>query len=131
MQHPDEGTIHAWLDGELGADEAQALEAHLVTCPECSASVAEARGLVAASSRIVSALDVIPGDVIPASTKTLKRRPWYSTVQFRAAAGFLVVAGASLLLLNTGQEEAARAKLVTTPTAAVIADENPVLASGA
>jgi len=100
MQHPDEGTIHAWIDGELTADEASALEAHAGTCAECAAAIAEARGLVAASSRIVNALDVVPGGVIPATAP--RRRPWYMTTQVRAAAAVLLVAGASAVLLRDG-----------------------------
>jgi len=98
MQHPDEGTIHAWIDGELSQEEAAALEAHLKECAECSALAAEARGLVAASSRIVSALDIIPGDVIPKALP--KRRAWYASTQLRAAAAVVIVAGASLLVMR-------------------------------
>ena len=29
MQHLDEGTIHAWIDGELPPDEASRVEAHV------------------------------------------------------------------------------------------------------
>ena len=66
MQHPDEGTIHAWLDGALGSDEARSLEAHVAGCAQCAEAVSEARGLLAASSRILSALDSVPGGVLPA-----------------------------------------------------------------
>lgn len=96
MQHPDEGTIHAWLDAQLSAEEGAELEAHAATCAECAASIAEARGLVAASSRIVSSLDIVPGDVIPARAPV--KRAWYLTTQFRAAAAVLFVAGVSLVL---------------------------------
>lgn len=65
MQHLEEGTIHAWLDGELGAAEAASLEAHVATCVDCAALVAEARGLAAASSRILGALDDVPSGVRP------------------------------------------------------------------
>jgi hypothetical protein len=65
MTHIDEGTIHAWLDGALPPDEGARLQAHVADCPACSAAVAEARGLIAASSRILSALDDVPGGVIP------------------------------------------------------------------
>ena len=68
MPHPDEGTIHAWLDGELSLDEGAALEEHLGTCDECVAHVAEARGLIAGSARIMGILDDVPGGVIPATT---------------------------------------------------------------
>jgi hypothetical protein len=65
MSHPDEGTIHAWLDGELTAPESAKLELRLTVDPEFAAAVAEARGLIAASSRIIGALDAVPGNVIP------------------------------------------------------------------
>ena len=61
--HPDEGTIHAWLDGALSESEGAALEAHLAHCVGCREMVAEARGLVAASSRVLRALDFGPGGV--------------------------------------------------------------------
>ena len=67
MSHPDEGTIHGWLDGALPAGEAAAVEAHLAECGECRAAVAEARGLIAASSRILGALDNVPAGVVPKS----------------------------------------------------------------
>ncbi|MGI9044410.1 MAG: anti-sigma factor family protein [Gemmatimonadaceae bacterium] len=96
MQHPDEGTIHAWLDSQMSAEEGAEIEAHAATCAECAASIAEARGLTAASSRIVSSLDIVPGDVIPARAPV--KRAWYLTTQFRAAAAVLFVAGVSLVL---------------------------------
>ena len=98
MQHPDEGTIHAWLDGALQQEEGAALEAHVASCAECQAAVAEARGLIAASSRIVSALDIVPAGVIPARAQP--RRAWYAGPQFRAAAAILFVAGASMLIMR-------------------------------
>src|SRR5688500_8608949 len=60
MQHLDEGTIHTWLDGQLPRDEAAAVEAHVAECRQCADVVAEARGLIAASSRILLALDDVP-----------------------------------------------------------------------
>lgn len=65
MEHIDEGTIHAWLDGALPADEGGRIEEHVTSCAACAAAVAEARGLIAASSRILAALDDVPGGVIP------------------------------------------------------------------
>ena len=65
MPHLDEGTIHAWLDSALPHDEAASVESHVSSCEECASAVAEARGLIAASSRILSALDAVPGGVVP------------------------------------------------------------------
>ena len=65
MEHIDEGTIHAWLDEALPPDEGARVEQHVRACADCAAAVAEARGLIAASSRILSALDDVPRDVVP------------------------------------------------------------------
>jgi hypothetical protein len=65
MNHLDEGTIHAWLDGALDAAQSREIEAHVAGCAACSAAVAEARGLIAGASRILGALDDVPGGVIP------------------------------------------------------------------
>ncbi|MEO7218523.1 MAG: zf-HC2 domain-containing protein, partial [Gemmatimonadaceae bacterium] len=73
--HVDEGALHAWLDGALPTDESRAIEAHVGACDVCSAAAAEARGLIAASSRILSALDDVPGDVIPAARKESGANP--------------------------------------------------------
>ena len=103
MQHPDEGTIHAWLDGALSPAEASEVETHAAGCAQCRDAVAEARGLIAASSRIVSALDVVPAGVIPA--RKTAGRPWYTSTQLRAAAAVVFVAGASFALLRTGDKQ--------------------------
>ena len=55
--HPDEGTIHAWLDRQLDATSTATLEAHLQRCDDCAERVAEARGLIAGTSRILASLD--------------------------------------------------------------------------
>jgi hypothetical protein len=55
--HLDEGTIHAWLDDALDAASAARVESHVAECAECSAAVAEARGLIAGASRVVRTLD--------------------------------------------------------------------------
>lgn len=120
MQHPDEGMIHAWLDRELSAEQAHELESHVAACEECSARVAEARGLIAASSRIVSSLDIVPAGVIPLAKP---KRHWYSTVQFRAAAGFLFVAGVSALLLNRGEQRDAMRTIVAAPPTSEISEQ--------
>ncbi len=118
MQHPDEGTIHAWLDGALSTEESGTLETHVATCAECAATVAEARGLIAASSRIVSALDIVPGGVIPLQAPPV-RLAWYSTTQFRAAAAVLFVAGASMILMqgrDGGGVEDLSQRVMSTPS---------------
>jgi hypothetical protein len=103
MQHPDEGTIHAWLDGALSAEEATAVEAHVKECVQCQASVGEARGFIAASSRILTALDNVPRGVVPAAQPKRRIAPWV----WRVAATVLVVAAGTLVVVRrTGVNQA-------------------------
>jgi len=108
MQHLDDGMIHAWLDGELPPAEAEQIEAHTRECAECAQRVAEARGLIAASTRILTALDNVPSGVVPAATIPIapaRRRRWYDRTDLRAAAAVLFIAGASLVALRAGRSK--------------------------
>jgi plastocyanin len=106
MQHLDEGTIHSWLDGALSADEATRVEAHVAECPECAAAVAEARGFIAASSRILTALDNAPRGVIPVAAPVKRVNP----LVWRVAATVLVVAAGTLVVVqNRGSNMSLRA----------------------
>src|SRR3954468_13186248 len=102
MQHLDEGTIHSWLDGALSADESARGDTHVKECPQCAAAVAEARGFIAASSRILTALDHAPRGVVPIAAPTRRLDPFI----WRVAATVLVVAGATLVVVrNRGTTE--------------------------
>jgi len=79
--HPDEGTIHAWLDRQLDDTSSATLEAHLQRCDECAERVAEARGLIAGTSRVLSSLDF---DESRASDKP-SAEPWRPVVVAAAA----------------------------------------------
>ena len=69
--HVDEGTIHAWLDGQLDDEQSARLQAHIARCGACAAHVAEARGLIAGASRVVGMLDEKPSPMVrPAPTPT-------------------------------------------------------------
>ncbi len=104
MQHLDEGTIHTWLDDALSPDEAARVEAHVAECPQCATAVAEARGFIAASSRILTALDHVPRGVVPAALPV----QWYNRAAWRAAAAVLVVAIGSLVVVrNTERNKVA------------------------
>jgi hypothetical protein len=113
MQHLDEGTIHAWLDGELPPAEREAAEAHVASCQECKAVVAEARGFIAASSRILMALDAVPGGVLPAAQESSvpanKRAPTRFRVSraWMAAAAVLVLSTATVIAIRPRGDSAA------------------------
>ena len=101
MKHFDEGMVHAWLDGALNDDEAAEMERHAAACAECRARVAEARGLLAAASRILSALDDVPGGVTPVAgtagragtaARAAKRR-WLRPTAWAVAAALMLAVG--------------------------------------
>lgn len=111
MRHLDEGTIHAWLDEALSADERDQVARHAAECADCAAAIAEARGLVAGASRIVGSLDVVRGNVLPAGSavtpakaETKPKQTLWSTLRLtpaRAAiAATLLVAAGSMLTLR-------------------------------
>lgn len=107
MQHPDEGTIHAWIDCALTADEASGIERHVAECRECAERVAEARGMIAGASRIVSSLDIVRGDVIPTSPAFASRSVWrrlhLSPARAALAATVLLAVGSMLAIRDSGR----------------------------
>ncbi len=119
MHHPDEGTIHAWLDDALSADESRAFEHHVNSCEQCATAVAEARGLLAASTRILSALDDVPSGVLPSSTpsdvtqplKPLRNRNIrlnrYKKAIAAAAALVIMVSGGSYVMQRSDMQRSA------------------------
>lgn len=136
MSRPDEGMIHAWLDGELDAAEAARVEALARNDAEWAAAAAEARGFLAASARIVGALDHVPANVIPktaailsvtapgtavraAATTTRRGAPWWA---MRAAALLVVAAGVTVVARRNPEsvpqpvvDEPAKVKAVDVP----------------
>ncbi|MGH7721070.1 MAG: anti-sigma factor family protein, partial [Gemmatimonadaceae bacterium] len=146
MQHLDEGMIHAWLDGALSAEESERVEAHVASCAACGALVAEARGLVAASSRILAALDNVPREVIPsaatsggAASAVTKPRPGprVPLARIAAAVAFVAVGGLALRIATGGSGDlgvASRAveqeQLGVSDTVRATATPRPVPAAG-
>lgn len=137
-EHLDEGTIHAWLDGELTPDESAKVESQTAACAECAALVAEARGLVAASSRVLSSLDAVPGGVIPgidagadqlAALRARRRetsRRWWNDRRIVAAASLVFVAGAASLVWRTAGDEAVTSRTERVVDAVQVAADSAV-----
>ena len=57
MQHLDDGTIHALLDGELSTEEAEALSEHVRYCAACADRLAEERLIQSEAERMIAELD--------------------------------------------------------------------------
>jgi anti-sigma factor RsiW len=118
MLHLDEGTVHAWLDGELPPDAAESAARHVATCAECQTLVAEARGLMAGASRIVSALDAGPAGVIPPAQRgpSSRRRPWsrfmLTPMRMSIAATIIVAVGVTITARRVAENSAVRGRMI-------------------
>ncbi len=70
MSHVDEGTLHAYLDGELPGAEMSRFTAHLAECVDCRARLEEERALVQRARDLLAL-------VAPPSSRARKRaHPW-------------------------------------------------------
>ena len=128
MQHLEEGTIHAWLDGALDAEESARVEQHARECADCAAAVAEARGLVAGATRILGALDQVPAGVTPRSaasgggspmterSRSLWGRLHLTPLRAAAAALVFLAAGSVLVVRSTPNADKAAMSLDTAGT---------------
>lgn len=110
-QHPEDGTLHAYIDGELSAAETAAVELHVGACAHCAAALAEARGFVAAASRVITTLDAAPSSAarqteavtgVPAAPSRRVGRPIIRVPYARAAALLLLVGGTAFVVDRTG-----------------------------
>jgi len=56
MSHVDDGQLNALLDGELSADEARAVEAHVAECRDCARRLEEARAFLIEAGELLAVL---------------------------------------------------------------------------
>ena len=129
MQHLDEGTVHAWLDGELSETESATAAQHVAECTQCGELVAEARGLIAGASRVVSALDAGPAGVIPraqpANGAGFWRRLVRSPSRMAMAATILVAVGVTLTVRRAPHDSTSPRPAIVEAPAAVSAPAAP------
>lgn len=96
--HLDEFMLHEYLDDALDLRVRAEVEAHLTTCPECAARLAELQALFAA----IEALPDVPlqRDLTPEVLETLRPAPvtaspllrWTTALQLAAAIALLLFA---------------------------------------
>ena len=90
MPHVDDGTLHAYLDGELPAAERDRCTAHLAECAACRDHLEEERALR------IRARDLLTLAVPPVREPVAHRRPqrwqfplaWAATVMVAFAVGW-------------------------------------------
>lgn len=81
MSHADEGTLHAYLDGELPSAERAALEAHLAGCATCRANLTEERGLRERATAVLGSARSAERPAPP--LEQLRREPQWSPWRVR------------------------------------------------
>jgi hypothetical protein len=98
MSHVDDGTLHAYLDGELAPPEVQGVETHLTQCAGCRTRLEEERVLITRAAELLGraaprdrALPPFPaGDVRPPVRLWWQVRlplAWAATVALALAIG--------------------------------------------
>jgi len=96
MSHVDEGTLHAYLDGELSPAEAQGVDAHLAQCPACRGRLEEERALITRAGELL-ALAAPPDRELPpfraGDVKPLKRLWWQVRLPLAWAATVVLALG--------------------------------------
>jgi anti-sigma factor RsiW len=102
MSHVDEGTLHAYLDGELASTERAALEAHLAQCATCRATLAEERALLERASALLGSARPAerPAPPFEQLRRAPKRAPWHVRRSLAWAASIALALGLGYYLRN-------------------------------
>ena len=112
MPHVDEGTLHAYLDGELPSAERKALETHLAECASCRASLVEQRALIERASALLGAARPAERAAPPFEQlrpRSPKRSPWRVRTPAAWAASIALALGLGYYLRQPSVQSAASA----------------------
>jgi anti-sigma factor RsiW len=94
MWHPDDGDLHALLDGELSGEARSRVETHLRGCSECEARYREAKTFAVEADSLVNAIDVPPAQTSPSVGRPGRRRfpqtalAWAATLVLAVGLGY-------------------------------------------
>lgn len=126
MSHVDEGTLHAYLDGELPSSERAAADAHLAQCAACRAMLADERALVERASALLNAARPLerPAPPFEQLRRSPRRSPWHVRTPFAWAASITVALGLGYYLRDLGMPASFR----TAPPQAVVIAEDRAMA---
>jgi hypothetical protein len=96
MSHVDDGTLHAYLDGELSPAEARGIDAHLAQCPACRGRFDEERALITRAGELL-ALAAPPDRELPpfraGDVRPLNRLWWQVRLPLAWAATVVLALG--------------------------------------
>ena len=107
MSHVDDGTLHAYLDGELAPAEAQGVDAHLAQCPACRERLDVERALIARAGELLALAAPPECELPPFRAGHVKppARAWWRVRQPLAWAATVVVALGIGTYLGRGVEQ--------------------------
>jgi hypothetical protein len=116
MPHVDEGTLHAYLDGELPSAERKTLEAHLADCVSCRTQLADERALLERASALLGATRPLERPAPPFEQlrpRTPKRSPWHVRTPVAWAASIALALGIGYYLapMSRGRPSAPSANI--------------------
>jgi len=102
MPHVDEGTLHAYLDGELPSAERKTVDAHLAECTSCRAMLVEERALLERASALLGAARPVDRAAPPFEqlgvSRSRKRSPWHVRMPVAWAASIALALGVGYYL---------------------------------
>lgn len=104
MSHVDEGTLHAYLDGELPSAERAALEAHFAGCATCRANLTEERALRERASAVLGSARPAerPAPPLEQLRREAQRSPWRVRRSFAWAASIALALGLGYYMRSPG-----------------------------
>ena len=119
MSHVDEGTLHAYLDGELPSAERAALEAHLAGCATCRGNLIEERSLRERASAVLGSARPAerPAPPLDQLRREPKRSPWRVRRSFAWAASLALALGVGYYMRSPSARTAPVADLTEQPVA--------------
>jgi len=107
MSHVDDGTLHAYLDGELAPAEVQGVDAHLAQCPACRERLDVERALITRAGELLALAAPPERELPPFRAGHVKppARAWWQVRQPLAWAATVVVALGIGTYLGRGVEQ--------------------------
>src|SRR5438876_1843577 len=107
MSHVDDGTLHAYFDGELSPAEVQGVDAHLAQCPACRGRLDEERALITRAGELLALAAPPERELPPFRAGHVKppARAWWQVRQPLAWAATVVVALGIGTYLGRGVEQ--------------------------
>ena len=120
-------TLSAFVDGDLSTAEAQAVRAHLASCPRCTVSIAQLTAMVTAARGLERPEP--PPSLWPAVEGAMARheRPWWLSLRLFGSGALAGAVAVSVVALGLASWRAHRATAVVAAPVAVVASADPLL----